>query len=326
MLLQQTSTSNTMKTYIIGHQKPDLDSVVAAISFALYSKLNEVENPTPAIIDNLNSETKFVFEKFGLAPPNLITANQIMPEDRVILVDHNELDQRLVGLNQDQIIAIYDHHKVNLNFSLPIEICIMPFGSSNTVAWQLFNEIKYALDPQTASLMLCAVLSDTVGLKSSTTTDKDKLAVSSLSKIAGITNLDELTMEIFKAKSNISALTDEQVVLNDYKIFDFGGKKVLIGQTETVEQESLLSNRKINLLTALQSIKQKENVVLIFLAITDILKVNTKIILLDGEETEIAEKSFNLKSTGNILDIGPKMSRKKDIVPVIEKYLSSTKQ
>ncbi len=310
-----------MKTYIIGHQKPDLDSVVAALSFAEYGKLNEVENPTPAIIDEPNAETKFVFEKFNVPLPTKISLQDITLEDKVILVDHNEVDQRLAGLNPDQIIGIYDHHKVNLNFSLPIEICVMPFGSSNTVAWQLFNELKYSLPTPLAKLMLCAILSDTVGLKSSTTTKKDKLAVSSLSQVAGISNTDELTLEIFKAKSNISALTDEQIVLNDYKVFDFSGKKVLIGQTETVEQDFIISNKKQNLLTALQSIKQRESVDLIFLTITDILKVNSKIIVLDGDETIVASKAFNGSVTENILDIGPKMSRKKDIAPLIEKSL-----
>lgn len=309
-----------MTTYVFGHIKPDLDSVVAAISIAEYSKLNGVENPTPVIIEDINEETKFVFNKFGITTPKLITLADIKPEDRVILVDHNEPDQRLAGLNQEQIIGIYDHHKVNLNFSSPIEICIMPFGSSNTVAWQLFNEINYQFPSDLAKLMLCAVLSDTVGLKSSTTTDKDRSAVSDLSKSASINDIDSLTLEIFKAKSNISSLTDEQVVLNDYKIFDFG-KKVLIGQIETVEQDVLLNTRKTGLLSALQLIKEREGVDYIILAVTDILKVNTKLLVSGAGESDLIQKAFGGTVENNVLDIGPKMSRKKDIAPTIETAL-----
>jgi manganese-dependent inorganic pyrophosphatase len=311
-----------MKTYIIGHIKPDLDSVVAALAFAEYTKLNGVENPTPAIIDTPNPETKFVFEKFNITPPALITATDILPEDRVILVDHNEADQRLVGLKPEQIIGIYDHHKANINFSLPVEICIMPFGSSNTVAWQLFKEIDYQLSTEIATLMLCAILSDTVGLKSATTTQKDRLAVSDLSNIAKITDIDSLTFEIFKAKSNIGSLSDEQVITNDYKILDFG-KKVFIGQTETVEQDVLLNTRKAGLLNALQSIKERDGYDFIFLAVTDILKINTKLLLTGIGESELAEKAFGGTVTDNILDIGTKMSRKKEINPAIEKAISS---
>ncbi len=310
-----------MKTYIIGHLKPDLDSVVAAISFAEYCKLNNVGNPTPAIIDEPNNETKFVFEKFNLPLPNKISLADIAPEDKIILVDHNEADQRLVGLNPDQIVGIFDHHKVNINFSSPIEICVMPFGSSNTVAWQLFSEIKYQISSDLAKLMLSAVLSDTVGLKSSTTTEKDQLAASDLQKISGILDLENLTLEIFMAKSDLSKLSDEQIVLNDYKIFDFSGQKVLIGQTETVEQSEIIAIKKDNLLKAMEQIKQRESVNLIYLALTDILKVNTKMLILGESEKTTAEKAFGGQVENNILDIGPKMSRKKDIAPLIEKSL-----
>lgn len=312
-----------MKTYIIGHQKPDLDSVVAAISFTKYCELNGVENPTPAIIDEPNNETVFVFNKFGQTLPIKISLSDITPEDRVVLVDHNEESQRLVGLHPEQIIAIYDHHKVNLNLNQPIEIVTLPYGSSNTVVWYLFKRFSFTPNAQFCSLMLSAVLSDTVGMKSSTTTETDKIAVADLAQKAGIANVDELTLEIFKAKSDISKLTDEQIVLNDYKIFDFSGQKVLIGQTETVEQESLLSTRKDNMITALQSIKVREKVSYIFLAITDILKLNTKIILVGDSEKMLAEKAFGVTSVNQIIDIGPKLSRKKDIVPPIENAIAS---
>ena len=307
-----------MKTYIFGHLKPDLDSTVAAISFAKYCELNQVVNPTPVIIDDANNETNFVFDKFAIPLPPKISLADITPEDRIILVDHNEESQRLVGLNPEQIVGIYDHHKVNLNLSHPIELVTLPFGSSNTIAWYLFREFNFTPDQKLSSLMLSAVLSDTVGMKSSTTTQTDRQAITDLATKADIADIDNLTLEIFKAKSDISKLTDEQIVLNDYKIFDFSGQKVLIGQTETVEQDLVLTTRKSGILTALQSIKVRENIGLIFLAITDILKVNTKIILVGDREKSLAEKAFNITSIDQIIDIGAKLSRKKDIAPAIE--------
>lgn len=312
-----------MKTYIIGHIKPDLDSVVAAISFAEYIKIKGFSNPTPAIIDKLNPETKFVFDKFEIPTPALITVDDIQADDKVVLVDHNEADQRLTGLNPDQIVAIFDHHKVNLNLPNPISICVMPFGSSNTICWQLFKESNISIPTSLSQIMLCAILSDTVGLKSSTTTETDRKAVEDLVKTANILSVDNLTLEIFMAKSNLSTLTDEQIVLNDYKIFDFSGKKILIGQTETVEQSEIILTKKANLLKAMEDIKVKEGVDLIYLALTDILKINTKIIILSESEKLVAEKAFGTSAVDNILDIGPKMSRKKDIAPAIEISLKS---
>ena len=199
-----------MRTYIIGHIKPDLDSIVSAISFAEYCNINKYENPTPAIIDDLNPETDFVFKKFGVSPPTKISLSDISSEDKVVLVDHNEPDQRLVGLNPNQIIAIYDHHKVNLNLNQPIEIITLPFGSSNTICWYLFKEFNFKPTKQLASLMLSAILSDTVGLKSSTTTSTDREAVEDLAQVAEITSIENLTLEIFMAKSNLSSLTDSR--------------------------------------------------------------------------------------------------------------------
>lgn len=313
-----------MKIYTIGHKKPDLDSVVAAISFAsLQSKLQNRE-VTPAITEEINEETKFVLNKFNFTVPTILTSAQITPEDQIVLVDHNEADQRLDGLNPDQIVALYDHHKVNLNLGHPIEIQVYPVGSSNTIAWMLFKKQGIAIDQTIAPLMLSAILSDTVGLKSSTTTNTDREAVQDLLSLSGITDIDSLTLEIFKAKSNISALSDEQVVLNDYKIFDFSGKKVLIGQTETVEQDVLLNTRKAGLLAALSKIKAEQQVDLIYLALTDILKVNTKMLVIGEPEKTVIEKSFAVQVIDNIADIGPKMSRKKDINPVIEQTLANS--
>ncbi|NCP46881.1 manganese-dependent inorganic pyrophosphatase [Candidatus Collierbacteria bacterium CG10_big_fil_rev_8_21_14_0_10_43_36] len=313
-----------MKTYVFGHIKPDLDSVVAALAFTEYMKIHWDPNSIPVIIDELNQETKFVFEKFDLTPPQLLKVEDITTEDRVVLVDHNEAGQRLPGLNQNQIAGIFDHHKANLNFSSPIEINILPVGSSNTLAWILFKNLQHPIEKQLASLMLCAILSDTVGLKSSTTTKSDEVAVLELASIASIQDISALTLEIFKAKSNISALSDEQVVLNDYKVLDITGKKVLCGQIETVEQETLLTDRKQGLLSVLQSIKLQQGVDFIMLAITDILKINTKLLVSGVGEIELIQKAFGGTVVENILDIGPKMSRKKDIAPAIEKALTHT--
>ncbi len=311
-----------MKTYLLGHKKPDLDAVVAAIAFAALAKNFGAVDTYPAIVEEINPETKFVFEKFSQTSPEIISAAIVQPDDQFILVDHNEVDQRMEGLNESQIVRIYDHHKVNLNLSNPIEIQIYPVGSSSTIAWSLFKKNNFTIDSQLASLMLCAVLSDTVGLKSSTTTNTDREAVSDLSATAGITDVNALTLEIFKAKSNVGSLTAEQVILNDYKIFDFG-KKVLIGQLETVEQDNLLKDRKPELLSALQSIKEKEVVDFIFLAVTDILKINTRLLILGEGESQVATKAFGGTVTDNILDIGPKLSRKKDIAPAIENALKT---
>src|SRR3989344_16102 len=309
-----------MTTYIIGHIKPDLDAVVSALAVAEFRNLRgDIDNPVAVIADPFNPETEFVFKKFGATPPRLITATDIKTEDKIVLVDHNEVDQRLNNLPQDQITGIVDHHKFNINLNHPIKITALPIGSTTTIVFLKFKQYNLTINQDLAKLMLCAVLSDTVGLKSGTTTDKDRYAVTDLAKVAGITDVDALTLEIFKPKSNINSLTPEQIVKNDYKIFEFA-KKTFIGQIETVEQDVVI-NRKAELISALQSVKTTEGVALIFLAISDILKINTKLVLASADEVAVAEKAFCGKAIDNVLDIGAKLSRKKDIAPPIETAL-----
>ena len=169
--------------------------------------------------------------------------------------------------------------------------------------------------------MLAAILSDTVGFKSATTTPKDKEYGEELAKIAEISDVEAFTLEIFKAKSDVSALSDEEIVKNDFKVFEFG-KKTMIDQLETVEQDMILTEKKASLLAAMQSVKAELGVELLFVAITDILKVNTKLLILGNAEAQVAQDAFGGTVTDNILDIGPKMSRKKEIAPAIEKALA----
>jgi len=309
--------------YIIGHKKPDLDSVASAIAFAQFQNHKQKSSAIPVIADPVNNETKFILKKFNFTAPKLIKAANIKNKDKIILVDHNEENQRLDQLNPEQIISIFDHHKANLNLSKPIRIEIRPLGSTCSLLWLLFQRHHFQIKSQLASLMLCGILSDTVGFKSATTTNTDKTAGSNLAKIASISDINKLTLEIFKAKSNIDNLNEEQIIKNDYKIYKFGNKKVFIGQLETVEQEKIIQNRLNKLISALNNVRHKESVDLIFLAISDILKVNTKILADRKIEVQIAEKAFQTTAKNNIIDIGTKLSRKKEIAPVIEKIINT---
>ncbi len=316
------------KTYIIGHQKPDTDSVVAALALEyLYQQLACFghKNPQAVVADPLNPETTYLFDKFELEHPPQITAKDINAEDKVVLVDHNEKSQRLPGLNPEQIVEIVDHHKPNLNFNKPLFLTFKTWGCSASIIYHLMKRAgKKPVKPnkKLASLMLAAILSDTVGFKSATTTNIDKDLAQELVEIAGIDDLDAFALEIFKAKSNLDNLSAQELVKNDYKHYQFS-QKVAIGQIETVEQAQILSEKKEQLLQAMQEIRNEDKVDLIFLAITDVLKVNTKLLVADTASTQVAQTAFGDHVTAGVLDIGPKLSRKKQIAPAIETALVS---
>lgn len=315
-------------TYITGHTKPDTDAVVAAMAFEYLCKNwpeMGYENPTAVITDPLNPETQFLFEKFGVSAPKLISATDLNENTQVVLVDHNEASQRMAGLDSSdladqQIVEIVDHHKANINFNNPIYLTFKPWGSTCSIVYYLMKKLGVKPDKTLASLMLASILSDTVGYKSATCTPHDQKFGGELAELAGIKEVDTFTLEIFKAKSNISSLTDEQIIKNDYKVFEFG-KKTMIDQLETVEQDLVMTQKKASLLKAMETVKAELGAELIFVAITDILKVNTKLLILGDAEKVVAEKAFGGTTVDNVLDIGSRMSRKKEIAPAIETAL-----
>lgn len=312
-----------MNTYIIGHLKPDTDAVVSAMALEYLFKQAACfgyESPMATITEELNPETTYLFEKFSVASPMIISSSKIKPEDKVVLVDHNEANQQLEGLNPDQIVEIIDHHKVNLNLSSPIFLTFKTWGSTSTIIYYLMKQNQVVPDKTLASLMLAALLSDTVGYKSATTTDKDREIGKELADLAEIQDVEAFTLEIFKAKSNTAALSDNQIVKNDYKVFEFA-KKTLINQIETVDPDEILK-RKDGLLKAMAQLKEEEQVELVYCAISDILQVNTKLLMLSDAEVKFAEAAFGGTSDAKILDIGAKLSRKKEIAPPLEKAIS----
>lgn len=316
-----------MTTYIIGHKKPDLDSVVAPIALQyLYEQEERFghQNPQALIADPVNPETEYVFKRFGAEVSPLISAVQITDDDVFVLADHNEPDQRSDRVGEGQIVEIVDHHKPNLNLDRPIFVNIKVWGATSTIAWWLMKISRVAPTQKLAGLMLSAILSDTVGLKSPTTTDTDREAVEELARTARISDVNELTLEIFKAKSNLDALSPTEKATNDYKIFDFGGKKLFINQIETVEQDKVMQDNQV-LVGALVDIKEDMAVDYAFLIISDVLQVNSKLLYTNQEEKALALQAFaNATEVGDrTLDIGKRISRKKEIAPAFEKALSS---
>jgi manganese-dependent inorganic pyrophosphatase len=315
-----------MTTYLISHQKPDLDAVVSTIAYAEYlstpaSKNLQFGKIISCRCDPINNETAFVLSKFQVSPPILVKSDQIKPEDKIVLLDHNEENQRMRGLKEDQIIAIIDHHMPKISLAQPITVDLRPWGSTSTIIYDYFEKASIVPTTKTTKLILCAILSDTLGLASTTTITQDRKTVQKISQKLGFSQKDiqNLIFEIFKAKSNIANLTPLQIVANDYKIFNFA-KKTFIGQLETVEPEKVLK-LKPKLLEAMEKIKQKEKVNLVFFAVTDTIKENTQLIYLSEEEKKVAQKAFGGEGEANVLDIGRRLSRKKEIAPQIEKAL-----
>lgn len=295
--------------YVVGHRNPDTDSVVSAIAYAEFKGNNFI----PAILGELNNETKFILEKFDIKTPVLL--NSINEEDKVVLVDHNEQSQTIEGIKDFQIIEILDHHKINISFSSPIYLSTKPYGSTASLITEKFLETKKEISTKIAGLLLSAILSDTIIFKSPTTTEIDKEFAQILAKISGIENIVEYGMELFKKKAEVSSKTASQIVFNDFKDFDFKGKKIGVGQIELIDANDIM-NRKSEIIVEMENIKNNDYFAII-LVVTDIMKEGSYLWVVGNKES--IYNIFNITDENNYKE--GFLSRKKQVIPPLENNL-----
>ncbi|MEA2060249.1 MAG: manganese-dependent inorganic pyrophosphatase [Thermodesulfobacteriota bacterium] len=303
-----------MSTFVFGHKNPDSDTVCAAIALAdLKKKLGE--DVVPVVQGELNPESKFILEKFNVPAPEIMTS---FAGKDVYLVDHSDLAQSPDDLKDANILGIVDHHKLgDVTTSQPLECWIWPVGCSCTVLCAMYKFFNLDIPKEIAGLMLGAILSDTVIFKSATCTDKDKQACEELGKIAGVSDLQAFGMEMFKVKSAVEGTPARELVLRDYKDFDMSGKKVGIGQLEVVDL-SILDNVKADLEKDIAALKGEGGHHSVFLLLTDIMKEGTEVLIASDDESVI-EKAFNATPKDKKAWLEGVMSRKKQVVPNLEK-------
>ncbi len=306
-----------MSTLVFGHKNPDTDSVCAAIALAdLKKKLGE--DVAPAIQGDVTPETAFVLEKFGLTAPAVVTS---YAGKDVYLVDHSDLAQSPDDLGEANILGIVDHHKLgDVTTSQPLECWIWPVGCTCTVIKSMYNFHNIEIPKAIAGAMLCAILSDTVIFKSATCTDQDKKACEDLAAAAGIKDTMELGMEMFKVKSAVDGTPARELVLRDYKDFNMGGNKIGIGQLEVVDL-SILDGVKPDLVADIAALKAEGSRHSVFLLLTDIIKEGSEV-LIASDDASVIEKAFGVKPEGGKAWLKGVMSRKKQVVPNLEKVFS----
>lgn len=234
---------------------------------------------------------------------------------KVILVDHNSYDQSVVGLEEATILEIIDHHNIGtIGTSMPINFRNMPVGSSNTVIYQLYKEQLIPIPKQIAGLMLSGILSDTLILKSPTTTDMDKDVVKELSKISGV-NYEEYGIAMLKAGSSLKGKTPEEVLYTDFKVYPLGKRKMGIGQITTTNPEEIL-NEKENYINLLNKITIENDYYFTALFITDIIQ-NGSYVLFSEEASSLLRSAYGLRNIEQGSYLPNVVSRKKQVVPNI---------
>ena len=207
----------------------------------ILNKKNGCEKSKAVRLGNVNKETQYVLNYLGLEAPELI--EKVEEGQNVILVDHNEFSQSVAGIENAKIIEVVDHHRIN-NFqtSEPLFYYAQPVGCTATILLELFKANNIEIEPKIAGLMLSAIISDTLLLKSPTTTDKDKKAVEELAKIANV-DISKYGLDMLKAGTDLDKYTEDELIRLDAKCIEKEEIKYVIAQVNTVSIPDVLKRK-----------------------------------------------------------------------------------
>ena len=301
--------------YIIGHKNPDTDAICSSLVYASYLNKKDIKN-TVIKLGDLNNETQFILDKFGFSVPETVTE---LPEGAsIILMDHNSASQSIDYREHYKIEQIIDHHKFELTTDEPLYVRAEPVGAACTIVAKMFFESGFELTKSEASLLLSAIISDTLYFRSPTTTLEDGAIMKKLNEIAQIPDLEAYSLEMFAAKSDLGDISIEKLIKLDYKTFQFGDRNFGIGVMETTNPDYGF-NRKDEIIAKLKDIKQADNLDGILFSIIDILNKKNTTFFPDEFEAETIDRVFGVSMDDHVADMGGAISRKKQMVPQLTK-------
>lgn len=279
------------------------------VCFHLDDRLDDVReevlkhrHPSYPILDG-NEKVVGILTRYHLLRPH---------RKRVVLVDHNELSQSVPGLEEAEILAIIDHHRLaDIQTTNPVYMRNEPVGSTNTIIANMFQERGLMPSAALAGMMAAAIVSDTVMFKSPTCTERDIQTARRMARIANI-SLDELGREMFAA--TIDGKDSEELLFRDYKEFLIAGHSLAVGQITCVDSEAL-TRRKAEFLPIMESTRKKMQFDLVILMLTDVLLEGTRILYVGDDDT--IRQAFGVTPRENTVFLPKVLSRKKQIIPML---------
>jgi len=258
--------------YVIGHRQPDTDSITSAVAYAaLLNRISPGSPYIPARCGDLNAESQYALQTAGLEPPVLI---ENAHNRSVILVDHNEYDQAVNGIETAEIREIMDHHRLGGITTLnPIRFRNEPVGSTATIITMRYREEKVTPDPEIATILLAGILSDTLGLRMSTTTDQDKEAAAYLSNLTGI-DPERFEKNLITKGLVPEGIPARELIVRDVKEYSLQGRNVSIAQIMTDSDQFPEKNKK-EILESLDKYQTEHEYVVSIVLVTDIVDQRT---------------------------------------------------
>lgn len=240
---------------------------------------------------------------------------------QIILVDHNEKNQAVDGLENADIQEIIDHHKLGTVETIsPVFFRNQPVGCTATIVYQMYHENNVEIDKATAGMLCSAIISDTLLFRSPTCTPIDKMAATELAKIAEI-DMDRYAADMFSAGSNLRGKSNDEIFYQDFKLFNSGKITYGVGQISSLNADELVELKE-RLLPFLKKPHEEHGVDMIFFMLTNILTESTSL-LCEGEGAEdLIRTAFRMDAAGendeaNVVELPGVVSRKKQLIPSI---------
>ena len=301
------------KVLVIGHQNPDNDAIMSAV--VLTQLLNQVnyngDTYEACCLGKLPAESAKLLAEAGVDEPRFI--ERVEEGQQVLLTDHNEAGQSVQGLEHAQIVGVVDHHRFGgFTTAGPLHIIALPWGSSCSIVAKLFDVLGQEISDTQAKLLLSAMMTDTLMLKSPTATAIDATIAARLGEQLGVDPV-KFGMEVFLSRPS-GSFTPEQMVGNDIKLFEVGGGKLLIGQYETVDKSRALGMIP-EIREAMRAYMTEKGADGIVLCLTDIMEEGSQV-LLEGD-TAIAQKGLAIEDVPEGVWMPGVLSRKKQVAAPI---------
>ncbi len=305
-----------MTTLVFGHKSPDTDSTGSPIVWAWY--LSEIMGTPakPALLGEPNTEALFMLDHWKLEKPEII--NGIEAGQDVVIVDTNNPAELPDNINDANITAIIDHHKLvgGLETAGPINIRIEPLACTATIMWKMIGKDMAQMPNDIKGAMLTCILSDTLEFRSPTTTQEDKAIAWSLAESLGV-NISDYAAQMFAAKSDVSSFSEAELLRMDSKEYEVSGKQFRVSVLETTSPSAIL-DRKDALMAAMPAVAEEDGADQVLLFVVDILNEEATMLIPNDLTKAVAENSFDAKVEGDTVVLPGIMSRKKQIIPFLK--------
>jgi manganese-dependent inorganic pyrophosphatase len=236
------------------------------------------------------------------------------PNVELIMVDHNEFSQAVDGIENYRVLEVIDHHRLgSFSTRYPITFINRVVGSTSTIVARMYREQRVPLPKEIASVLLCGILSDTLVLRSATTTDEDRETAEYLANVSDL-EIELIGRDIMASASVVSSRPADEIIRLDLKEYEASGKRLSVSQVEVSDTAEIMERRK-EIADGLARLRREGGYYLSAIMVTDITEL-TSLLLIDADKDFLSLMAYP-KAEAGVYILKDILSRKKQLMPAL---------